>query len=88
LKRSIRFLTLAEVKRIQAVCLTRFLGLPGIRDEASLQSAVIQPQWDHHYGENLCDDWQHLMHSISPAIILSWRAINGLRLAQPLCFLG
>jgi death-on-curing protein len=50
LNKPIRFLAVAEVKRIHETGLHLFSGRSGT-DEALLSSAVAQPQWDHKFGE-------------------------------------
>lgn len=48
----VRFLTKAEVVAIHDASLERFGGLPGVRDEGLLESALAQP-FQSAFGEDL-----------------------------------
>lgn len=47
---SFKFLTVEEIKILHERNIARFGGSLGVRDEASLESAVLAPQTRHFYG--------------------------------------
>lgn len=44
------FLTREQIDTIHADQIERWGGLPGIRDENALESAIAQPQYVYFYG--------------------------------------
>jgi death-on-curing protein len=51
-RRELKWLTRAQVEAIHAVQLSQHGGLPGLRDEGALESALGRPQHQWHYRDS------------------------------------